>query len=231
MKPLLSTPEPPDPGPEQVGARRNGNVARLPKSVRDIINEMLRDGFSYPAIIRKLKTLKPPLPHKIIESNLSRWKAGGYQDWLKEQLWLEQTRARQEIALDMVRDFDATQVNHGALQIVTLRFFEAMRDPGPGSLEQKLGCNPVVFARIVSALCRASRETLALQKYQDACAKARALLNSLRDPKRRLSQKERRALILQVDEILGLNFSDPDAENDLPSITAVPPENMTTTTE
>src|SRR6185295_5353645 len=158
MKPLLSTPEPPDPGPEQVGARRNGNVARLPKSVRDIINEMLRDGFSYPAIIRKLKTLKPPLPHKIIESNLSRWKAGGYQDWLKEQLWLEQTRARQEIALDMVRDFDATQVNHGALQIVTLRFFEAMRDPGPGSLEQKLGCNPVVFARIVSALCRASRE-------------------------------------------------------------------------
>jgi hypothetical protein len=87
--------------------RRNGNVARLPKSVRDVINEMLRDGFSYPAIIKKLKTLKPPLPYKISESNLSNWKAGGYQDWLKEQLWLEQTRARQEIALDMVRDFDA----------------------------------------------------------------------------------------------------------------------------
>ena len=79
MKPLSSPTQPVStPASAKVRQhRRNGNVARLHKSVRDVMNEMLRDGFSYPAIIKKLKTLKPPLPYKIAEHNLPRWKAGG----------------------------------------------------------------------------------------------------------------------------------------------------------
>jgi len=43
-----------------------------------------------------------------------------------------------------------------------------------------------------------------LQKYREACAEARAKIRDLKDPKRKLTEDERRAIILQVDEILGI---------------------------
>ncbi len=265
--------------------RHNGKVARLPKAVRDQINLMIQDGVPYPAIIHQLG----PAGHDLNAMNLSRWKDGGYQDWLLEQAWLAHTRARQEPAADLSTDFDATSLNHAALQLGTLHIFEALRDlnsppspcppsipatetagentepcrasedastssehqvspqrshrPGddandepenPGSprpsdgretsqalsphhspdqarnrrrttvLDQKLGGDSAAFVRLINALARASRETMLVQKYRDACAQARAVLKPMLDPKRKLTQEERRHLILQVDEILGL---------------------------
>jgi len=61
-----------DPPHPVVGAYRgNGNVARLPKSVRDQINNWMLDGVSYPDIIERLgeqgKHLKP--------DHLYQWKS------------------------------------------------------------------------------------------------------------------------------------------------------------
>ena len=180
--------------------RRKGNVARLPRVVRDRINQMIDDGVPYGEII---ETLGEEAKGVSI-SGLSRWKDGGHQDWLAEQAFLEQTRLRQEITQEMVQDFDGTQVNHAALQLGALHIFEALRDLGPGSLDKKLGGNCGAFARLVNALARASRETMQLQKYREACAEARAKVRELKDPKRKLTEDERRAIILQVDEILGI---------------------------
>jgi hypothetical protein len=62
------------------GCRRNGNIARLPKAVRDKINLMIQDGVPYSAIIKLLgedgKGLCP--------SNFTHWKDGGYKDWLND---------------------------------------------------------------------------------------------------------------------------------------------------
>src|SRR5437773_4525183 len=67
-------------------SRRNGNVARLPKTIRDKINLMLQDGLTYAAIIDQLGEDGKGL----VISNLSRWKDGGYQDWLLEQSFITQ---------------------------------------------------------------------------------------------------------------------------------------------
>src|SRR5882724_40972 len=112
------------PVPHSSLGRANGKVARLAKPIRDQINDWLLDGISYPDIIERLgeqgKNLKP--------DNLSQWKKREHQVWLAEQAFLAQTRARQESTADLVRDFDATQVNHAALQLGTLYIFEALRD-------------------------------------------------------------------------------------------------------
>lgn len=168
---------------------------------------MIRDGLTYRAIIKNLgedgKTLSPV--------NLSRWKnGGGYTDWLVEQAFIERTRARQETPTQLVQDFDATQVNHAALQLGSLYIFEALRDLGPESLDKKLGGNCASFARLLNALSRASRETMQLQNYREACAKARAALKPLKDPNRKLSDNERRAIVRHVDEILGFAPEDGD---------------------
>jgi hypothetical protein len=74
--------------------RNNGKVAHLPKAIRDKINIMLQDGLTYPLIIQSLGEDGKDLN----TMNLSRWKDSGYQDWLLQQTWLSQTRARQEPA-------------------------------------------------------------------------------------------------------------------------------------
>jgi hypothetical protein len=121
-----------------------------------------------------------------------------------KQAFIERTRLRQETPGELVRDFDATEVNHAALQLGTLHIFEALRDLGPGSLNQKLGGDCAAFARLINALARASKETMQLQKYREACARARRMLDQLKDPKRKLTDDERRSIVLQVDDILGL---------------------------
>jgi hypothetical protein len=179
--------------------RHNGNVARLPHAVRHKLNLMLQDGLTYSSIIKALGEDGKGL--SVV--NLSRWRKGGYQDWLAEQAFILSTRARQETPHQLVQDFDATEVSAAALQLASLHVFEALRDPG--SLNQKLGGDCAAFARLLNALARASRETMVLQKYREACAQARAALQGLKDPKRKLTDAERRSIVLEVDEILGLH--------------------------
>src|SRR5439155_6975694 len=103
--------------------RRNGNIARLPKAVRDQVNHIIQDGVPYAVIIERIgehgKGLCP--------SNFTHWKDGRYKNWLLEQTWLADTRAKQESASDVAGDFDATQVNHAALQLGALHIFDALR--------------------------------------------------------------------------------------------------------
>ena len=199
--------------------RGNGNVARLPKTMRDQLNQMMLDGVSYAQIIKRLGD---PASH-LKPDHLSEWKKRGHKDWLVQQDWLAERRARRESAADLIQDCDATQVNQSALHLGTLYIFDALRDLRAGSLDDKLGGDSAAFARLLNALSRASRETLQLQKYREACAKARTVLQPLRDPKRKLTDEERRALVLVVDDILGLPPQDDppeDPSSDLSSITS-----------
>src|ERR1700748_337231 len=61
--------------------RRRGEVARLPKEIRERINEMIDDGFPYKRIIEALGDHGKGLNEDIMH----RWKTGGYQDYLNEQ--------------------------------------------------------------------------------------------------------------------------------------------------
>ena len=203
--------------------RRNGNIARLPKPLRDKVNSMILNGVPYPAIIQSLGDTGKHLNCM----NLTRWRKGGYKDWLAEQTFIERTRARQETPGELVRDFDATEVNHAALQLGTLHIFEALRDLGPGSLNQKLGGDCAAFARLINALARASRETMQLQKYREACARARRVLDQLKDPKRKLTDDERRSLVLLVDDILGLGEEPDEAQHPESNLQRPEPETQT----
>jgi hypothetical protein len=165
---------------------------------------MIEDGVPYGEIIERLGEDGKGIGI----SNLSRWKDGGHKDWLAEQAFLARTRARQETPAELVGDFDGTAVNHAALQLGTLHIFEALRELGPGSLNEKLGGDCLAFARLINALARASRETMQLQKYREACARARAAMQQLKDPNRKLNETETRAIVLKVDDILGLRWDE-----------------------
>lgn len=215
---------------------------------------MIQDGLSYPHIIESLGEEGEGLN----VMNLSRWKDGGYKDWVLEQAWLDHTRARQEPASALSADFDATELNHAALQLGALHIFEALRDlhPAPetngtalspaadkaqqpdvisaienrkskfknprGQLDLRLGGDSFAFVRLINALARASRETMLVQKYRDVCARAHAAMQPLKDPNRKLSEKETLAVVRRLDEILG--FCSPEDRDDSTPKPKAPPK-------
>src|SRR5580765_4589914 len=63
------------------GRQRTGKVARLPKAARDRLCQMLLDGVPYLEIIARLGADAPDID----EGHITTWKAGGYQDWLRQQ--------------------------------------------------------------------------------------------------------------------------------------------------
>ncbi len=72
---------------------RNGKIARLPKRIRDDLNDRLEDGAPGKQLVEWLNGL-PEVQEvlqlrfggrSISEQNLSEWKQGGYQEWLKLQ--------------------------------------------------------------------------------------------------------------------------------------------------
>ncbi len=79
---------------------RKSKISRLPKSVREELNRRLEDGESGPSLVKWLNEspeVRLLLPaefagQEFTPQNLSRWRQGGYQDWLRQQHTLELVR-------------------------------------------------------------------------------------------------------------------------------------------
>lgn len=72
---------------------RRGKIARLPYSIREEINRRLRNGHLASEIATWLNSLNAVRTimaaqfggTTISENNLSVWRLGGYQDWLRQR--------------------------------------------------------------------------------------------------------------------------------------------------
>ena len=79
---------------------RNGKIARLPKAIREELNQRLEDGETGTALVDWLNGLPQVQAlvasqfggHPILEQNLSQWKQGGYEDWRNDQKAMELAR-------------------------------------------------------------------------------------------------------------------------------------------
>ncbi len=76
-----------------MSATRNGKIARLPKFIRDELGQRFSDGEQGKQLVEWLngeecvqEVLKEQFRGRTItEQNLSKWKQGGYQDWLRDE--------------------------------------------------------------------------------------------------------------------------------------------------
>lgn len=207
-------------GPETARKRkdksrlRNGKVARLPKAARDSICRMIRDGMSYPAI---LKTLGDTAVAAGLSTHcLSEWRTnGGYAEWLDEQAWAQQLQAEKEFALELLQEKDETNLNRVVLQIAVTQVFQALRSFAPANLRGQFDSDPANYTRLLNSICRLSRETVFARKYNDTCQRLQLASHQgqqpLLDPKRKLTDSERLAIVRHVDEILGLAAPEPQS--------------------
>ena len=84
--------------------QRVGKVARLPADIREEINRRLYDGQTGKQIIAWLAKQKcPGNPSDISDSNVTQWRKGGYQDWVRSEGQMEKVRERAELAMRMAK--------------------------------------------------------------------------------------------------------------------------------
>jgi hypothetical protein len=111
---------------------------------------MLRDGTPSSKIIQKLAERG----HNLNKNNISRWHAGGYQDWLQERAWLEEMRARLDFATEIVNQPNATLIDEASLRIAVTQMYNLLMAFDPLSLKTQLSTQPTAYSRILGSLCK-----------------------------------------------------------------------------
>ena len=150
--------------------RRKGRIARLPKTVRDTLNQFILDGVSYPNIIRQLGDHGKGLN----QQNLCNWKHGGHKDWLKQLDRLENMRAAREFALDVLRDHQDTTISEATLQLAASQIYEVITEFDPKTLKKQLRGDPENYARLVNTLFRLTDSGLKYERYRAEVAQRKA---------------------------------------------------------
>jgi hypothetical protein len=130
--------------------RRNGKVARLPKPVRDRINQMLHDGKTYQEIIEQLK----PDTEGLNEENMSNWKQGGYHDWINELNISEAFRVKHEIALSLAEQSTESRAPSALIEILATNLCELLVESDPSVLRESMFSDCDKFSRFVNAMVR-----------------------------------------------------------------------------
>jgi hypothetical protein len=146
----------------QSSSRRNGKVARLPAAMRDQINHLMDDAVPYKVVIEKLG----PAGQHLNEDNLSNWRLGGYQDYLKAQAINDRARIQTEAAADIVRDsghLDPRQLKQACSEIALLQYIDTLYEHGEQLARDALMKNPAKMITLMNACCNMSNTNIAIE--------------------------------------------------------------------
>jgi hypothetical protein len=161
--------------PTRPSTRRNGKIARLPKETREMINRMIDDGLPYKVIIDELGETGEGLNLQ----NLTNWKQGGYQEWVKNQELIERTNAQTEHAIDLMRETGATNaatIAQAANVVGAAQVMQALMYEGDGVLKKMLADKPESYIRILNLVCRLADSGLRHEKHRDLTNQAEAAI-------------------------------------------------------
>jgi hypothetical protein len=149
--------------------RRKGKIAQLDKVIRDRINEMMRNGKTYEAILTELVKVGV---EDITVQNLSNWFQGGHKDWLREQERMEDMRLKREYAAAYVRENHGSDLAAANEQLVSAQLYELLTDVDLGGIKELIAEEPENYAKIVNAMARVSTASIDRDRYEFDAAKA-----------------------------------------------------------
>jgi hypothetical protein len=150
----------------------NGKIARLPNSIRDQINTMIRDSVPYKTII---ETLGEPVQH-ISERNFTNWKNHGYKQWLEQQEQFDLMHKATNLALAAAKSNETMVVHQASLHLVATQLKQALTDLNTKSIRDALEGDPENFTRIANTIARLSEGGLRFERYHAEVAEKKAEL-------------------------------------------------------
>jgi hypothetical protein len=145
---------------------RTGKIARLPKTVRDQINQMMLDGVPFAKIIENIGE-----PGKFLnDDNLTSWKKGGYRDWLLEMWRAEDLGATRDAALSLVEQKAGSTVQEAGRAIASAQLYELLLSFDPRGFVAALTEKPELYLRLIQALSRLSEGEATCARKQSSVA-------------------------------------------------------------
>ena len=136
--------------------RRNGKVARLPKSAREQVNLLLDDGKTYAQIIEWLAANGFP---GFNAENIRQWKNGGFQDWLKHHDELSESEKLRQMAIDVATRHDGGKTQEAALHIGASLVFQTFLKFDSRKLSRRLDRKPEHITTLLNSFARLSRRS------------------------------------------------------------------------
>jgi hypothetical protein len=161
---------------------RRGKIARLPREKRELVNRMLLDG----ATFEQIKEALGEDGKDLIDQNLTNWRQGGYQDWLREQERLEEMRLKREFALRVVQENEGSLVHEAGMQIAAAQIYEILNEFDLSKLKEEIQADPANFSRLINALAKLSDTGLKYERYRaEVKAAKERMLAEIGEGKRR----------------------------------------------
>jgi hypothetical protein len=144
--------------------RRTGNIAQLPRTVRDQVNQMLDDGGRYHKIIAWLNNNGHP---GIKPNNLTAWRTGGFQEWLEEKRELAREEKVLERSYKIATTNEESKAHEAAIRVVTNFLFQVFLKFDPNKLARELDLKPTQITPVLNAFSRISRRSNELDVLKD----------------------------------------------------------------
>jgi len=138
--------------PSESQHTRTGKVARLPKEIRDQVNQMLLDGVPFRKIIENLGEHGK----EITEKNITNWKQGGHQDWLLDLERKDALAITRDAALDLVKEKAGITVQDASRTVASAQLYQLLLAFDPTAFATALADKPELYIRLISAIARLS---------------------------------------------------------------------------
>ena len=148
---------------EEFFNQRTGKIARLDFALRHTVNAMIRDNRPYAEIMQFLgeKGITG-----INDQNLTNWKQGGHQDWLRQQDRLADMERKREFAFEIAKENEGSKIHEAGLNLAASQIFEMLQDFDPAVMKEMLAEDPENYSKIVTALARISKEALGFERFK-----------------------------------------------------------------
>lgn len=141
---------------------RVGKVAKLPEELRNFVNEQILRGISFEYIKTVLKEKGYP---GFSASNISRWKLGGYREWVLNQESAAAQQARREEALKLARE-KGSDLEEATIQLALARYHSFFARVDLAAMEPQLADNPEHIIGLIRGLSHLVTANRALKQKQ-----------------------------------------------------------------
>jgi hypothetical protein len=144
--------------------RRTGAIAQLPRAIRDHVNRMLDDGYRFNAIIDWLAANGHP---GINIKQLSRWRKGGFQDWLELNRDVARQQKLRELAYDIATADEGIKPERASIQMAAHFLFRVLLKFDSDRLAKELDMDPTQITTVLNTFTRLSRRSTELNRIKE----------------------------------------------------------------
>ena len=137
--------------------KRRSKITRLPKEIREELNSRLENGATYVSVIDWLASKGHS---DFNESNLSWWKNGGYQDWLRDQERKQESRALRNWSASLANRKDPAILANALSNFTGAKLHRLLCSLDYEGLARELQARPEVCIRYFNTAIRTGRVSL-----------------------------------------------------------------------